>query len=115
MMAIDMGNGITAGEAIAVFGFIIAIIYQSTIVKANLQLVIDRVTKIELDLQKLTDVFIHQAELKSKYDGLNARIRTIEDRCFLIQSQKIVKAENHLVDEDQAELQRHLQRREQDD
>ena len=83
------GLGITIGEVVTVLGFVIAIIYQSVTLKANLQMMLDRVAKIEADLHKLTDVFINQAELKTNYDGLSARVRTMEDRCFLIQTHKL--------------------------
>ena len=85
----DMGNGITAGEAITILGFVIAVIWQSVTLKANLQLLIDRVAKIEADLHKITDIFINQAELRTNFDGLNARVKTMEDRCFTIQYHKI--------------------------
>ena len=93
-------TGITAGEAVSIIGFVGAIIWQSVTLKANLQLVIDRVTKIETDLQKITDIFINQAELRTNFDGLNARMKAIEDRCFFIQSQKISRAEGHHTDHD---------------
>ena len=88
-MQVDIGSGVSIGEVITVAGFVIAVVFQSVTLKANLQLLIDRVTKIEVDLQKITDIFINQAELRTHYDGLAARVKTIEDRCFLIQTGKL--------------------------
>lgn len=82
VLTLELGSGMTLGEVIAALAFAGTIIYQSVMLKANIQLLIERVSKIETDLKELTSIFINQAELKTTVDGLVARMKTIEERCW---------------------------------
>ena len=67
------------GTLVALVGFVGAVIFQSAMLKRNVEIITQRMTKIEDNMSKITELLISNEGLSQRVTALSERLRHTED------------------------------------
>jgi len=84
-MQIDLP--LDGGSLIALIGFIGAVVFQSAVLKKSVEIVSNRIGKVEEELSKITALLISNEVLAQKLVALADRVGHIEDVSMALHAQ----------------------------